>query len=237
MISLPADHSISDTSVFQQAIKTGVQVASETRGFVTLGIKPGRPHTGYGYIELGDKYAEGVHLAKRFYEKPSIERATHYTKTGNFFWNSGIFIWTLETIEKAFETFLPEEWKAIYGCKTFSSLTKAYSKLSSVSIDTGIMEKASPVYVIPTQMGWSDVGSWSALADLLHKDQNQNTVVGNLDNISLADTKNTLIQVSPDTKIAVLGVQDLVIIEKEGRILVTRKSADQLVRQAALDLD
>src|SRR5262249_31441743 len=162
-VVLPADHFIRDVPAFQATIQAGVGAARA--GFlVTLGIVPTSPHTGYGYIEAGDGQPglEGAHAVKRFVEKPTREKAEKFLQGKSFFWNSGIFLWTLGTIRDAFQRYMPEEWAAIDGAKSDSQVAAAYRGVRPTPIDIGVMEKATNVVVIPARMGWSDVGSWDA---------------------------------------------------------------------------
>jgi mannose-1-phosphate guanylyltransferase len=237
MVVLPADHIIKDEDAFRDIISAGVKVADERDCLVTLGIKPSYPETGYGYIHAGEEFDKisGVRIfkVKRFIEKPDIDHAKRYIAGGDYFWNSGVFIWRVETILRMIKRFLPDLYdglmyieKAIGTKKERSAIRNIYSRIAAISIDHGIMEKAPDVAVIPCNTGWSDVGTWRALYDILDKDDFNNAVVGKYAGI---DTKECVIH-SPEKLVAAIGIKDLIIIASKDAVLICPKERAQDVK-------
>lgn len=231
MVVLPSDHFIGDLESFRTTIADAVAAARERQGLVLLGIVPDRPHTGYGYIERGAHVSGRLHTVKRFVEKPDRVRAEAFLKDGGFQWNSGIFIWTLSTICQAFDRFLGESWRNLLLAKDDAAIATAYAKIPAQPIDIAVLEKADNVYVVPTEMGWSDIGSWDALYHLLQPTLQTNTVISG--EVKSVDSGGCLVHVPPGRKVALVGVQDLVIVEDGDTILVVARDQDQKVRQAA----
>lgn len=229
---LPADHYIVDKEAFRQALKKAADYARREDALVTFGITPSHPHTGYGYIESGESVGGGVHRVKRFVEKPDRTKAETFLAAGTFHWNSGMFVWKLGTLVAAFEDHAAAAWNAILSA---SDREKAYYELKAEPIDTMILEKAKNVFVVPARMGWSDVGSWSALFDLKPKDGQENCVLGG--RAVALESRRCLVAAPKDRTVALVGVEDLIVIESDGYVLVCRRDKDQLVREAAKLLD
>ncbi|MBI3814557.1 MAG: mannose-1-phosphate guanylyltransferase, partial [Nitrospinae bacterium] len=230
MVVLPADHIIKDEDAFRDIISAGTKVAAERDYLVTLGIKPSYPETGYGYIHAGKRLDKrsGVRIfkVKRFVEKPDINRAKRYIAGGDYFWNGGVFMWRVETILTMIKRFMPDLYdglmyieKAIGTKKERSAVRNIYSRIPAISIDHGIMEKAPDVAVIPCDIGWSDVGTWRALYDILDKDDFNNVVVGKFAGI---DTKGCVIH-SPEKLVAAIGIKDIVIVASKDAVLICHK--------------
>lgn len=221
MLVLPADHLIKKVEDFQNALSFAAEIA-DTGVLITFGIVPDYPATGYGYIEEGEKVREGLYQVKRFKEKPDLSTAKAFLKQGGFYWNSGMFCWTLATIEEAFKEHLPLvhslcqkiglKWQIEGFAADISGL---YRQMSRAPIDTGIMEKAEKRYVIPVDIGWSDVGSWKALAGLSAKDDDLNYSQSPL--IAIDATGNYI-----DSKktVAIVGLKDICLIETDDAILL-----------------
>lgn len=237
MAVLTADHLIKNVDVFRRALEAASHVAGED-WLVTLGIKPDYPETGYGYIERGDFLGmvgefEGFQV-QHFVEKPDLLRAREYIANGSFDWNSGMFIWKVGRILSEMERHLPDlyaglnEIAASIGTDEYEQvLDTAFPVLPNVTIDYGIMEKSEKVAVIPVDIGWNDIGSWSALYDVLPKDSGNNAVVGQ--HVS-PDTKNSLV-VSPNRLVATIGLEDFVIVDTEDVLLVCPRDRAQDVKQ------
>jgi mannose-1-phosphate guanylyltransferase len=232
ILVLPADHVIKDKEKFLASLKTAEQPAAEGN-LVTFGIVPDYPATGYGYIEAGEQQAEGIFSVKRFKEKPDLETAQAFLQQGNFFWNSGMFYWKYDVIYQAFEEYLPqvasllEEIRFIWKHQgAQANIVDIYAKMPKLPIDIGIMEKAEKRSVIPVDYGWSDVGSWKALADISSTDENGNYLPGK--HIAL-DAKNNYI--NSDKFVSLIGVDNLVVIETEDAILVTTKDRSEDVKK------
>jgi mannose-1-phosphate guanylyltransferase len=234
MVTLPADHYITDEDNFYQILQAAIKAASEGKHVVTIGIRPGRPETGFGYIAMGELYQKydkiPTYQVVRFTEKPDQKLALKFLESGNYLWNSGIFIWRVDLIEKLIKKHLPElasglqKIEAAYGTDHYDQvLEDVYANLPKISIDYGVMEKTTDVLVLPGNFGWDDVGSWTALESYKKKDSNGNILEGKG---VLVDTKNTLVQTS-EKIVATLGVKDLIIVEDEGSILICDKKKAQ----------
>lgn len=229
----PADHIIHDDANFFGYLRSAIEEARSTKCLVTFGIKPTSPHTGYGYIEKGAQCTGNSFTVKKFVEKPSLEKAREYLAQGDFYWNAGIFIWRLDAIAEAFATFLPMEWESLQSAVKTNTVSKIYPNLKSQPIDTAVLEKASNVRVIPAEMKWSDIGSWSALLE-------QHQLLSGGDNITLSkDPKsvtlmgshNTLVVNETSKKIVVIGTTDLIVVETETELLISHRNQDQRVKE------
>jgi mannose-1-phosphate guanylyltransferase len=237
MAVLTADHFIADVARFRQVLAAAEQVAQDGH-LVTLGIKPSSPSTGYGYIQQGEGLGtvEGfaVFRAARFTEKPSPETALYMVESGEYSWNSGMFVWRLDRIMEEFERQMPdlfvqlEEVGATVGTPGYqATLGRVWPQVARQTIDYGVMEGADDVAVIPVDIGWSDVGSWMSLAELLPADGEGNVVVGPHVGI---ETRNTLV-FSDRRLIATIGVEGLVIVDTDDALLVCSKEHEQEVRE------
>lgn len=235
MVVLPADHLIKNTDDFQQTIKQAAEYAYNSNGLVTLGIRPDRPETGYGYIQFKEEeVADRVHEVNTFAEKPNLDTAKRFIKAGDFLWNSGMFIWRTDVILAAIEEHMPELYDGLLKIEEnigrenfYEVLTNVYGQLTKISIDYGIMEKAKNVFVIPGDFGWSDVGSWETVYQLSDKDENGNAVSGD---IYLSDTKNSYV-FTEDKFTAVLGIEDVIIINNKDSLLICKRDMAQNVKQ------
>ncbi len=237
LIVAPADHLILDEKRFLEICSDALQFASEKEGLVTLGIKPTYPNTGYGYIQHDDKeVSPSVHKVKTFTEKPNLELAKTFLASGDFLWNSGIFIWKLNSIVKAFHNYLPEMYDLFYGeqeklnTEEENKLIEAiYPLCTSISIDFGIMEKADNVYVIPSSFGWSDLGTWNSAWDNMEKDYWENAVAGN--KVMVVDAAKNVVHV-PDDKLVVLqGLENYIVVDTKDVLLICQKDKEQDIKQ------
>lgn len=239
MIIFPADHSIGDEKVFIDVLNKAVQGAGKGH-LVAIGIKPARPETGYGYIKTGARgKGQGVRKVERFVEKPDIKTAQKYFEDGNYFWNSGIFVWKASAILGEIKRYMPALYngllrieKAIDTESERKIIKAVYSELESQSIDYGVLEKSENVMVVPADMGWSDVGSWPALDDVLPHDGNGNIIKGNVIDI---ESKNSLVFGS-DKLIATIGLKDMVIVDTSDATLVCPKQRAQDVKKIVDEL-
>ena len=231
----PADHIILNVDNFQRCINTVLKSTEENDILVTLGIKPSRPDTGYGYIQYKDtQNAEGLHKVKTFTEKPNRELAEVFIESGDFVWNAGIFVWNAKTILKAFSEYLFDLF-AIFadGNHHFfrdseeQFVEAAFAESKSISIDYGILEKADNVWVLPADFGWSDLGTWKSLFELSEKDDNGNSVKGN---VSVSDTRNSIVRTEEDKLVVVHGLQDVIVAQFDGVTMVCNKEDEQKVR-------
>jgi mannose-1-phosphate guanylyltransferase len=232
MIVVPADHLITKVDVFWENINKSQELA---RGgnLVTFGIIPTYPATGYGYIQAGDKENDFSYQVAQFKEKPNYETAQEFLKAGNFFWNSGMFSWTLGTIEETYQKFLPQVTKVLDLIEAewnksgeSADISEIYSQMPKIPVDIGIMEKAEKRAVIPVDLGWSDVGSWRALADVSPSDNNKNTIAGKS---FVIDSQGNYIRTKKF--VSLIGVEDMVLVETEDAILLAKKERSEEVKK------
>jgi len=245
IIVAPSDHHIQDEDKFLEQVNKGLKFVTEKDALLTLGIPPSRPETGYGYIQIESKVAEEdtetLYKVKTFTEKPNLELAKIFLESGEFFWNSGIFIWSLSSILKAFDTHLStvselfKKGYKLYGtADEVPFLNKTYSECQNISIDYGIMEKASNVYVLCSDFGWSDLGTWGSLYESSNKDDHENVVSGQ--NVMLYNSTNCIVNM-PNNKLVVLhGLDGYIVVESEGTLLVCKKEDEQQIRQFVNDV-
>ena len=234
MIVMPSDHAIKDTKQFQEKLRRGIEVAKEDY-LVTFGIKPRMPETAYGYIQSSQPLAnfrEEVFHVQKFFEKPDLKTAESFIQQGNFYWNSGIFVWKTSKILKEIESHLPRLYE---GLKKISSQKDAknqatgevYASFDNISIDHGILEKSQAVMVVPSDFGWSDLGSWTALDDVLEKDEDGNILQGN--SVDIGSEHSTVI--AGGRVIATIGLKDMVVVDTPDATLVSSKEKVQEVRK------
>lgn len=242
IIVSPSDHLVLKEVDFVNIVNKAVDFASKNDVLLTLGIKPSRPDTGYGYIQFDEEnQSENTFKVKAFTEKPDLELAKTFLESGDFLWNSGMFIWKASEINRAVDKYLPEVAEAISSCyKDFytdnesNSIKKAYARCTSISIDYAVMEKADNVYVIPADFGWSDIGTWASLYEIYEKDYLGNAVSGNLVNIYEGSDNMVM---APHNKVVVLnGISDCVIVDTNDVLLITQKSKEQEVKKITADL-
>lgn len=232
MVVMPSDHSIKDTQSFMTALDKAV-AAARAGSIVTFGIVPTRPETGYGYIEIEDnEYTanETVKKLVKFHEKPDADRAERYLKDGNYFWNSGMFVFAAKTIIKEFKRHCPEVYDCFAAIDTDDAkqVEKAFAATPSISIDYAIMEHTTIAECIPADIGWSDVGGYSSLHEESKRDENENVIKGN---VIVKDTNNCYIV--GKKRIVCIGLNDLVVVEKGDTILIARKGMSDSIGEMA----
>ena len=239
MVILPADHLVTHLSDFQHTLKAGIAYARKHDVLLTLGIQPGYPETGYGYIRFAEKLdsvkGKDIYQVKTFAEKPNTETAERFIKSGDFLWNSGMFIWSVRTLLKEIEDHLPDLYDDLMlirnkvGKSGFKKLvTEVYKRTKSISIDYGIMESAHNVCVIKSNFGWNDLGSWEAVYNISKKDSQANAV--HAKKSILIDAKNNYFYTSKKL-IAAVDVEDLVVVEIDDAILICKKDRSQNVKE------
>lgn len=239
MLVLPSDHVIMRPKDFIKTLKIAIDYAEKNPVLMTIGVIPTGPNTDYGYIKYDSKSEEDVVKVEKFVEKPDLKTAKKYFASEEYLWNSGMFIWRSDVIENAFQKYLPEQKKAIdhimkkWPYKSLRHFAKDYSKIESISVDYGIMEKADNVCVIPGDFGWDDVGSWLALPRLYGKDENKNTLVGNVKSI---DSVNSIIY-SDKQLVVADGLENLIIVATEDVVLVTKKEDIHNIKDIIKSLD
>ncbi len=240
----PSDHMITKEEAFMDRIVTGLNYTENHDCLLTLGIKPDRPDTGYGYIQfIDDGKAEesGIARVKTFTEKPNADMAKFFLQSGEFLWNAGIFLWNYDTISKALALHLPEvdslfrEGMNVYGTgEEKSYIHDAYEQCKNVSIDFGIMEKASNVYVMSADVGWSDLGTYGSLYDHTAQDFEKNAVIGK--NVMLYGAKGCFVSMPSEKLVVLQGLEDYIVVESDNVLLVCRMEDEQQIRQFVNDV-
>jgi mannose-1-phosphate guanylyltransferase len=244
IIVAPSDHVIIKEEEYLNTVLLSFTQAKNSGNLVTLGIKPTRPDTGYGYIQWEDMKGsteERIKKVKTFTEKPDLELAKDFIASGDFYWNSGIFIWSLASILQAFQQHLPEMFKAfqegtgVYGTPDESAfIEKTYGACENISIDYGVMEKARNVNVVLSDFGWSDLGTWGSLHTLVAHDEHRNGIVGK--NVLTYQCSNNMVYMSKD-KLAVLhGLNGFIVVDSGNALLVCRKEDEQKIKQFVNDI-
>ena len=244
IIVAPSDHLILRDQEFQQIMEISLNQAEQSGNLVTLGIKPTRPDTGYGYIQWADDAKATDPLVKRvktFTEKPDLELAKDFLESGDFYWNSGIFIWSLPSIMNALENYLPEMFRAFSeGQGQYATaeekafIERIYPTCENISIDYGIMEKAKNVSVVLSDFGWSDLGTWGSLHTHLQHDEHQNGVVGK--QVVLYNSADNVVHV-PNDKLAVLhGLNGYIVVDTKDVLLICKKQDEQKIKQFVNDI-
>ena len=244
IVVAPSDHLILKEDVFTEVLKTALNACSMDDCLITLGIEPNRPDTGYGYIQATDesfKFESKLKKVKTFTEKPNLEMAKFFLQSGDFSWNSGIFIWSAKSIITALEKHLPEinnifkEGKDAYNTPQEEAfITKAYSECTNISIDYGIMEKAKNVYVLPCEIGWTDLGTWGSVYEHLDKDDKGNAVIGK--NVKVYNSENNIFNVSNGKLVVVNGLKDFIIVDSDNVLLICPKGDEQQIKQFVTDV-
>lgn len=243
MIVLPADHRVGKPEEFKKVLQTAVNTATKENGLVTIGIKPSWPETGYGYIQRGqepaiEEFSHPVYNVQKFTEKPDADTAADFLASGDYLWNSGIFIWKTRTILEAFKTHIPEIYREAEKLENSDvaqgDIESFYEACPSISIDYGIMEKAEKVHVVPADFGWSDVGSWNAVHDLSDKDSDGNGSARK-ESIFVNATGNYA-STQGKKLVAFAGVDNVGLIETEDAILVVNLDKAQDVKDVVESL-
>ena len=238
LVVCPSDHIMESKRRFNAALKKALDYSKGKDVLVTLGMKPTRPATGYGYIQFREntKVADGVFKVKTFIEKPDLKLATRFIKSGEFLWNAGIFIWSAEAIISAFETHLKDLYDVFNeGSKVYNTnkerdfINNAYSLCKNISIDYGIMEKAENVYVVPSDFGWSDLGTWTSLYNAYKKDYLGNAVAGK--NTLIFDATNCMVMSNDKKLVAVQGLEDFIVVDSDDVLLICHKSQEQTIKE------
>ena len=240
MIVLASDHLIKHNDIFIDTLKSGCDVAAKQENLVTIGITPNYPETGYGYIKYNRDAKNGESYAvDAFVEKPDLDTARKYLASGDYLWNSGMFIWKVSTILDNFKKFMPSTYDGLMKIKASVGtaeedkvLADEFPNLESQSVDYGIMEKASDIYILPGTFGWDDVGSWLAVGRIKKNDENGNVVNGN---VVTVNTQNCVLE-GRDKLIATVGLRDMVVVDTEDAILISTKENAGEIKQVLAKL-
>ncbi len=237
IIVSPADHLILDTRHFEETMNEALSFVRDNDALLTLGIKPNRPETGYGYIQSDKEVANGIYKVKTFTEKPNRELAQTFLESGDFSWNSGIFIWSLNAINNAFKEYQPQIFSAfenVTNLEDKSEIENVYRSCPSISIDYGIMEHAQNVYVKEANFDWSDLGTWSALFE--HSEKDEKNIASNNSNFLAYNSENLIIKSTGEKFIVLEGLKDYIFVETDDVIMVCRKSEEQNIKQFVADI-
>lgn len=240
VVVTPSDHIVTDTVEFQRVITSCLKFTGETDAIVTLGMKPNRPETGYGYIQadlsVSSPRNKEIFRVDSFREKPDIETAKKYVLQNNFFWNAGVFIWSVSTIVNAFRVYQPaiskvfEGMEHIYGTpEEQENIDKCYPECENISVDYAIMEKAEEIFVCPADFGWSDLGTWGSLLEQSKKDLYGNCLIGN--DINLYDSHNCIVHTLNEKQVVIQGLDGYIIAENDNRLLICKLSEEQRIKQ------
>lgn len=239
IVVAPSDHIILNTPHFQQVVSSALDFTEQSDSIVTLGMKPNRPETGYGYIQADLTYSsprnKNIFRVDQFKEKPDLETAKRYIKSDKFFWNSGLFIWNVKTIVNAFRVYQPaisrifESLLPYYGTdKEQELINEAYPLCENISVDYAILEKADEIFVYPADFGWSDVGTWGALHMLSSRDEANNALIG--PNINVYESRNCIVHTTTEKKVVIQGLDGYIIAEHEDTLLVCKLSEEQRIK-------
>ncbi len=242
MVVTPADHIITKEAIFKDNILTILNETAQKDILVTLGIQPSRPDTGYGYIHFAEKEdTEVLHQVKTFTEKPDFQFAVTFVQSGEFLWNAGIFVWNAPTIIKQFQKHLPvmhssftEIKDDFYTEKEKESIYNTYLKCKKTSIDYGIMEKADNVFVLKTEVGWSDLGTWNSLYQESKKDKRLNVIT---ENTILKDTKKCIVKIPKGRLAYIKGLEDYIIAEYDNVLMIYPKDEEQDIRSIVAEVE
>lgn len=244
IVVAPSDHLITKEGEFVKTIEIAFEQTRKSGNLITLGIKPSRPDTGYGYIQfddLKDPVDERVKKVKTFTEKPDITLAKNFLASGDFYWNSGIFVWTLEAIQKSFSKHLPEMYEAFqagmgkYNTKEEEEfISKTYSTCENISIDFGVMEKAKNVNVVLSDFGWSDLGTWGSLYTHIPQDEHNNGVIGK--NVMLYNCANNMVNMPREKLVVLQGLNGYIVVESNDTLLVCKKEDEQKIKAIVQDI-
>ena len=247
----PSDHVIAEPDKFRATLNRGIEIAAAGENIVVLGIRPTRPETGYGYIEAGAPDEQGSLRVRRFTEKPDLARARQFVEAGNYFWNSGMFLWRADTLANALREHLPktaailEKIAAAYGTRKFAAtFRKLYPKCENISVDYAVLEPrsakgegASRIFCLPSDFGWNDLGSWTALHEHhVAKSRPEHGSLVNAAHSFALNAKNNYVH-APGKFVAIVGVNNLVIVETEDALLITSLDQSQDVAKVVKHLD
>lgn len=245
IVVAPSDHTIANQKGFIKAIEQAMEAASQNKSLITLGIKPHRPDTGYGYIQYEEETLESdheIHKVKTFTEKPNLELAQSFIQSGDFLWNAGIFIWSAKAINQAFEKHLPDMYEIFQQGNDFYNteneiqfIANAYLQCTNISIDFGIMEKADNVYVLPSDFGWSDLGTWASIYEMAEKDYVGNAVIPS-EQVMMFDSSNCMVNVPKEKLVILQNLHNYIVVESNNTLLICPRAEEQNVKNIVADV-
>lgn len=241
MIVAPSDHLILKEEQFLADVQKGLGFVGDNPVLLTLGIKPSRPETGYGYIQVSEETKEGINKVKTFTEKPNLELAKTFVQSGEFVWNSGIFLWSVQTIMGAFERFLPDICTRFNeGADTFNTskekefIDTHFPFCPNISIDYGVLEKADNVYVNISDFGWSDLGTWGSLHDISRKDENMNASLHC--KTHFVESYDNVVTMSDEKLVVLQGMNGYIVAESDKVLLICKKEEEQRIKHFVTDV-
>lgn len=242
IVVAPSDHLILKEDVFLKEVKKGLDFVKKNKALVTLGIKPSRPETGYGYIQSSDTMQDDFTKVKTFTEKPNLELAKVFHESGEFFWNSGLFLWNVNSILDAFEKYLPDiTVRFDIGKEMFNTpeerdfIQEHFPYCPSISIDYGIMEKADNVYMLCVDFGWADLGTWGSLFDIAQKDEQNNVSLKS--KAVLYECSGNIVALEDPNRLAVIqGLNDYIVAESGNALLICKKEDEQRIKEFVADV-
>ena len=240
IVVTPSDHIVMNVQEFQRVIGDCMKFTADTDAIVTLGMKPNRPETGYGYIQANLAASslrnKSIYRVDSFREKPDLQTAIGYTKQNNYFWNAGIFIWNVNTIVNAFRMYQPtiakifESMLDVYGTdREQEVVNEKFPECESISVDYAIMEKAEDIFVCPSDFGWSDLGTWGSLHQQSHKDLYGNACIGS--DISMFESHNCIVHTAQEKKVVIQGLDGYIVAENNDTLLICKLSEEQRIKQ------
>ena len=238
VVVTPSDALVIDTGEFRRVVEKALRFTDNSSAIVTLGIKPTRPETGYGYIAAGDQIMtdKEIFTVDAFKEKPDRETADRYLAEGNYFWNAGIFVWNVRTITSVMRVYAPgiaqifdRIFPDFYTEKENETIKKLFPTCEAISIDYAVMEKAQEIYVLPASFGWSDLGTWGALRGLLPQDKSGNATVGA--DVRLYESKNCIVHTSEEKRVVIQGLDGYIIAEKDNTLLICKLDEEQRIKE------
>ena len=244
LVVTPSDHMVVDQDEFRRVITEALDFTADSDAIVTLGMKPTRPETGYGYIQADlttpSLRHKSIYRVDKFREKPDLATAKEYVKHSEFFWNSGIFVWNVETIVNALRIYQSDIAQVFEELMPYLAteneqkmIDERFPQCPSISIDYAVMEKAEEIFVFPADFGWSDVGTWGSLITLVDKDSDGNAKIGN--RIELHDSKNCIVHASEEKRVVVQGLDGYIIAEKDDTLLICKLSEEQRIKEFSQD--
>jgi mannose-1-phosphate guanylyltransferase len=244
LVVSPSDHLIQNDKLFRQTIESAARIAEKNEGIVTIGITPGFPATGYGYVQTAEEVIIGQpvksYAVNQFVEKPNLEVATGYLKSGGFYWNSGIFVFKISVFLESVQKYAPALYADLMKINEYigtsgyeEALSSIYNGVESISIDYGILEKAKNVFLVQGDFLWNDLGSWEEVYKYDKKDENQNVRVGE---VIFLDTKNSYVY-APDSLVAVVGLEDVIVVQEGNTILVCKRDRAEEIKQVVGEIN
>lgn len=230
IVVTPSDAVVMNPFEFQRVINNALQFTANNDAIVTVGIKPNRPETGYGYVHASDAAEDEIHKVRAFKEKPDLDTANTYLADGNYLWNAGIFIWNIRTIMDALRKYKPYLANDMDKIIQTGDVSTIFPQCEKISIDFAVMEPAAAdgiVYTHPADFGWSDLGNWQSLHEKLNKDENNNAFVGN---VHFYECNNCIVHAEDAKQVVLQGLDNYIVSEKDGRILVCKRSEEQRIK-------